>query len=76
MYNQPTEFDKGFRKGLEIGQKIGFFEAKIQTISGDLGTISGTLSSIDSNNYETIINDLDFCIQRLDNLKDQLSDIC
>lgn len=73
MYNLPTEWDKGFKKGLEIGQKIGFFEAKIQAVSSELSSIS---ESLDKDEIKaSVIIELDDCISKLDDALENLTNI-
>lgn len=73
MYNEKNEFDKGFQKGLEIGQKIGFFESKIQAISINLSSISESLSN--ESIKGSLLIDLDDCIAKLDDALEQITDL-
>lgn len=73
MFNQPSEWDKGFKKGLEIGQKIGFFESKMQSISKELSNISEELTN--QSTKSSVIFELDGCIERLDDALEQITNL-
>ncbi len=72
MYNK-SEWDKGFEKGMEIGQKIGFFEHKIQVVSVELSSISEALSN--ETTKSSLIIELDDCIEKLDDALEQITNL-
>ena len=73
MYHDSSDWDSGFKKGFEIGQKIGFWEAKVQAISAELTDISTTLSENDE--LSEIVNQIEDCNERLDNVTENLTDL-
>lgn len=73
MHNQ-SEWDKGFKKGLEIGQKIGFYEGKIQNVSVRLSDISEKLNS-EGDVVAGVIIEIDDCIAKLDDALEQLTNL-
>lgn len=72
MYNNKSEWDKGFEKGMEIGSKLGFIEGKIQRVSSALSDISEKLNS-EGAVIAGVIIDIDDCIEKLEDTMENLS---
>ncbi len=74
MYNEKSEFDKGFKKGLEIGSKLGLIEGKIQNVSIMLSEICEKLNS-EGIVISGVIIDIENCIEKLEDSMLNLSSV-
>lgn len=74
MYNNKSEWDKGFDKGMKIGSKLGFIEGKIQGVSSALSDISEKLNS-EGAVIAGVIIDIDDCIGKLEDTMENLSSL-